>query len=156
MLMVFDARQNFDLRGRMRVRKPLAAIIAVLGYSQTACATATLTCDIDNSALTFSMQGAVGSNSSLNGVQARLELKGGEGLPKLGIDLNSENIVQRWIDGLDLRLRLQSPVDEPIVIDLVLKTRKFKEFEFSGRYRLTVDAGGEKQIRVGRVECTMG
>ncbi|MCW2274397.1 hypothetical protein GJ654_09105 [Rhodoblastus acidophilus] len=77
-------------------------------------------------------------------------------MPKLGFDLDAGNVAQHWLDEPDLRLWLRGPAEVPFEIDLVLKTRKIKEFDFSGAYLLKVASAGKTLKRSGRASCTLG
>lgn len=134
----------------------LAVATLLLGATGHARATTTLTCDIDDPAVTLSLQAAVGSLSIIGSMQGRFDLKGGGGWPKSGFDLTSESMLQQWLDGPDLRLRMHAPFDDPVEIELVLIARRSTEFDFTGRYNLKVFVDGKTMRRSGRVGCTLG
>ncbi len=135
--------------------KTFAAIFSVI-LSTPAFATATLTCDIKDAAVAFNLQGAVGSLSTLGGVQGRLDLKGGKDWPRFGFDLDSESVIQQWIDGADLRLRINGPQEHSMLIDLVILTRQKGDFGFPGAYKLKITDEGKSRTRNGKVNCVLG
>ena len=140
----------------LRLLLPIAALAVTLaGPAQ---ATATLTCDIADAAVAFSLQTAVGSEgATFSGLRGELTVKTGGGRPDGTVEIGQDNVAQRWIDGPELRLWLQHPGSEMgPVIDLVIVTRATSDTDYAGRYRLTLRAKGKTWQHKGRVGCVMG
>lgn len=135
----------------------LAALIVCAGATQAG-ATGTLTCEIDDKAVEFAAQGAVGSiAASISGLSAELNLKAAAGRKATRIALGAESLRQQWLDGPELRLWLRGDgeKDQP-AFDLVIVTRKKSELDYAGAYRLTVDNAGKGRKVSGRVKCSLG
>jgi hypothetical protein len=131
------------------------AALGLLTLSMTAAsATATLTCEIDDSVVEFNLQAAVGSSSIVSSLQGRLDLK--KRRPAFGFDMNSENLLQQWINGPDLRLRFHNADDDPVATELVIIATRVNELDFRGRYMLSVSQAGKAQKNSGRVKCGLG
>lgn len=135
----------------------LAAIFACVAAS-SASATATLTCDIKDKALEFSLQAAVGTiAASVSGLAAELVLKAAGGQPAQKIVLPTDSLRQQWIDGPELRLWLHADHDEKTPeLDLVIVTKHKSEENYAGTYRLTIEEGGKSRKVSGRIACGLG
>ena len=134
----------------------VAAFVFLLCAASPAAATATLTCDIGDPIVNFSMQAAVGSYSSIGSLKGVLELKVRGDDPKASIELTSENLTQHWIEKRELRLRLYAPGDHSPDLELTLIARRSSEYDFAGRYRLSASEGGKTKRYSGRVKCALG
>jgi hypothetical protein len=138
-----------------------ATVLALLVTITPAAATATLTCDADDSSLSFHVQAAIGHAGTFNAIRAEAGIKV-QGPGAKPVELAVEHLVQRWATGRDVRLRFFR--DEPAyTIDLTIETRgrKDDERERPGTYRLEfIDSAPGKQPttvnRNGRASCTLG
>lgn len=122
-----------------------------------AAATATLTCDIEDTRVEFSLMGAVGSIPSFSINHAELELKAGAEWAPGKFEAAQITVAQRWILEPDLRLHLRvEPEGKTPEIDLVIVTKQKSEFDFAGTYRLTVVSGGKTVKKSGKAACGLG
>ncbi len=137
-----------------------AALAAALCMQATSAhATATLLCSIKDKAFEFMLQGAVGSiASSLGGIQGEIDMKAAGAEPARKVELNLDNIVQRWIEGQDLKLWLHGDHDDKTPdFDLIIETRRKTKTSdnYTGAFRMTFE--GAKGLRkfAGKVSCSI-
>lgn len=143
----------------MRLRTIGGACAALCLWTGAANATATLLCEIKDKSLEFSLQGAVGSvASSISGLQGEIDIKAAGGGPARKIELNTENLVQRWIEGLDLKLWLRAEHDgKTPELDLIIETRRksSKSDKYIGPFRLTVEGAKAPSKFTGKASCSI-
>ena len=143
----------------MRFRTIGAACAALGLWTGAAHATATLLCEITDRSLEFSLQGAVGSiASSVSGLQAEIEIKAAGAEPARKVVFDSDSLVQRWIDGLDLKLWLRVEHDQKTPeTDLIIEAkRKSKGVDkYAGNFRLTVEGAKAPRTFAGKVSCSI-
>ena len=143
----------------MRLQMVGAACAALFSWTGAAHATATLICESKGKSLEFSLQGAVGSiASSVSGLQAEIELKAAGAEPARKVAFDSDSLVQRWIDGLDLKLWLRVEHDEKTPeTDLIIEAkRKSKGVDkYAGNFRLTVEGAKAPRTFAGKVSCSI-
>lgn len=136
-----------------------AAVAALLGQAGAAHATATLLCSIKDRSVAFALQGAVGSvAASLSGLQGEIEMKPAGKAAGKTIELNADHLVQRWIDGPDLKLWLHADHDDKTPdLDLIIETRrKAKDSDsYVGRYRLTIEGENAPRLFAGKASCSI-
>lgn len=138
-----------------------ATMLALLFAISPAAATATLSCDADDTSLSLHVQATIGHAGSFNAAKAEAIIKS-QGPGAKPLELGDEHLVQRWATGRDVRLRFFR--DEPAYsVDLIIETRgkKDDEKERPGTYWLefTDSAEGKRPTtitRIGRASCTLG
>ncbi|MDK9696054.1 MAG: hypothetical protein OEL76_06675 [Siculibacillus sp.] len=139
---------------RPRTLFAVASLAAAFLHPGVAAATATLTCDVEEKSFAFHLQAAVGHEAmTLSGLRGELRLDR-EGI---ALDLDSEALMQAWIEGGDLRLRfhIYGEADRPDV-DFVVLTRRRGETAHPGRYRLIIGGGETRRTRRGAIGCVLG
>mgnify|MGYP001765380736 CR=1 FL=1 len=132
----------------------ICTAVALVAAASPARATATLTCDVDGREFAFHVQAAVGHEAlTLSGLRGELRL------PKeaIAVELGSEELMQFWIEGEDLRLRFHvfAEGDKPD-IDLVVVTRSKGPTDYRGTYRLRIGDGATARRRRGDIGCAVG
>lgn len=146
-----------------------AALAALIAGAAPAAATATLSCAVDDRALTLDVQASVahGMGEALSGFRGEIRVRL-KGAPRdFGtLLLEPEHLTQSWIHGRDVRLRLYRDRGEGAhgSVELVLETRSTGgDSSFVGRYALTVDHqrqpgdGAVATLKArGRATCSLG
>lgn len=138
-----------------------AAMSALLVSISSAAATASLTCDADDTFISLHVQATLGHTGHFNAPRAEATIKS-QGSAAKPLELEDEHLLQRWATGLDVRLRFFR--DAPAyLVDLTIETRGKKDDENArpGIYRLEfTDTTPGKQPttvkRTGRASCTIG
>jgi hypothetical protein len=146
--------------GAMRnlARTALAAA-SLLAGAGAANASLSIACQIDDATVSLDLMGSTGHlrGDPMGGVRGSLTIKPAPGWPAVTTPLAAENLTQQWIEGPELRLRLQVlGNDRAREIDLTLTTARVSEDNYRGRYRLTIYHDGKTRTHDGAVACSFG
>lgn len=137
-----------------------AALAAALCMQATAAhATATLLCSIKDKSFEFVLQGAVGSiASSLSGLQGEIDMKAAGAEPARKVELNADNLVQRWIEGQDLKLWLHGDHDDKTPdFDLIIEAKRKTKTSgnYSGAFRMNFEGAKGPRKFAGKASCSI-